>query len=102
MPGDRNSILYVQSHCVSFTFARGYCRILFKHFCILYSVLNLNVAEASQPSSNVAGEIQISQGPQSYQVLFRYCSPAKSGEAHPHLVTSLAQSFVLKLKLHSF
>jgi len=41
MPGDRNSIgLLVCSYCVSFTFAWGYCRLLFKHFCILCSVLN--------------------------------------------------------------
>jgi len=28
-------------------------------------------------------------------------SPGKSGEAHPHLVASLAQPFVIKLRLHS-
>ena len=28
------------SHCVSFTFAWGYCRLLFKNFCILCSVPN--------------------------------------------------------------
>jgi len=28
MPGDRNS-----THCVSFTFAWGYCRLLLKNFC---------------------------------------------------------------------
>jgi len=38
MPGYRNSMLW--SHFVSFTFAWGYCRLLFKSFCILYSVLN--------------------------------------------------------------
>jgi len=36
MPGDRNSILC--SHCVNFTFTWGYCRLLFKSFCILCSV----------------------------------------------------------------
>ena len=39
MPSDRN-IMLVCSHCVSFMFAWGYCRLLFKHFCILCSVLN--------------------------------------------------------------
>ena len=38
MPGDRNSTLC--SHCVSFTFAWCYCRLLFENFCILCSMLN--------------------------------------------------------------
>jgi len=29
-------------------------------------------------------------------------SPGKSGEAHPHLVATLAQPFVIKLKLRSY
>jgi len=29
-------------------------------------------------------------------------SPNKSGYAHPHLVASVAQPFVIELKLHSF
>ena len=38
MPSERNSILC--SHYVSFVFAWGYGRLLFKSFCILCSVLN--------------------------------------------------------------
>jgi len=30
----------VTTRCVSFTFAWGYCRLLFKNFCILCSMLN--------------------------------------------------------------
>jgi len=36
LPRDRNSILCW--HCVSFTFAWVYCRLLFNSFCILCSV----------------------------------------------------------------
>jgi len=29
--------LLICSYCVSFTFALGYCRLLFKHFCFMFS-----------------------------------------------------------------
>ena len=60
----------LRSQCVSFMFAWGYCRLLFKNFCILCSVL-ITASGLSQPSSNVAREVQISRGPQCYLVLFR-------------------------------
>jgi len=36
--------------------------------------------------------------------VFRCClgNPSKSGKPHPHLVASLSQTFLIKLKLHSF
>jgi len=45
----------------------GYCLRIFAFY-----IQCLTVAGVSQPSSNVAREIRISQEPQSYQVLFRY------------------------------
>jgi len=41
--------LLVCSYCVSFTFAWGYCRLLFKHFC--FYVECLTVAGVSQLSA---------------------------------------------------
>jgi len=66
IPGDRNNILC--THCVSFTFAWGYCRLL---LVLAFYVQCLTVAGVSQPSSNVAREIRISQGPKNQLVLFR-------------------------------
>jgi len=72
MPGDRNSILVCShSHCVSFTFAWGYSRV--GYYCSIFAfyVQCLTIAGVSQPSFNVAGEVRISQEPQSYKVLLR-------------------------------
>jgi len=70
-------ILCSKLHCVSFKFGWGYCRLLFMNFCGAF-VQCLTVAGVSQPSSNVAREIRISQDPQGYLVLFssdvRWCS----------------------------
>jgi len=52
------------SYCVSFTFAWGYSRQLFKHFC--FDVQCLTVVGVSQPSPNVSKEIGNSKEPQSY------------------------------------
>ena len=81
----------------TFTFAWGYCRLLFKHFC--FYVQCLTVAGVSQPSSNVARETRNSQEPRSIRCYLG--SPSKSGWAHPHLMASLDRPFVIKLKLHS-
>ena len=61
--------LLICSYCVSFTFAWGYCRLLFKHFC--FYVQCLTVGGVLQPSSNVAREIEIRKSLKVILELFR-------------------------------
>jgi len=101
MPGDRNSILC--SHCVSFTFVCGHCRLLLKNFCILCPVLNRLLGVHSQA---LTLQRKFKFHKDSKDIRCFSGGPGKIGEAHLHLVTSLAKQFVTKFKfcscLHSF
>jgi len=95
MPGDRNSILC--SHIVRFTFAWGYC--------IGYHLRHFKFYFSAQPFPgflslvlNLQEKFEFHNG---LKVIWCcLCTPGKSGEAHPHLVASLAQPFLIKFKLH--
>jgi len=84
-------------NCISFKFAWDYCRLLFKNFCILCSVLTL-LGFLSQ-ALTLQGKFEFHKC-----LNVTMCCldiPGERGEAHPHLVPSLAQPFAIKLKLHS-
>jgi len=61
----QHSVL-ICSYCVSFTFAWGHCRLLFKHFCFYVQCLTVAGVSQPEPSSNVPREIRNSHGPQIY------------------------------------
>ena len=72
---------------------RPYCRLLFKNFCILYSLLNRCWGFTAKLP--LQGKFEFHK---SLEVI-RCCLgiPGKSGEAHQHLLASLVQLFIIKL-----
>ena len=70
------------------------------YYLSAFYVQCLTVAGVSQPSFNVAREFEFRKNLK----VIRCClgSPSKSCDAHPHVLASLTQPFVIKFKLHSF